>query len=270
MEFFISRNTILTLCLLAWVPLAHALEQRDTRVYGSNGLYFTSGLEYESGDYGTGSTTDLWRVPLEFDYQRDRLSAGIGTELLSARSDGTIITSSMTRMTSVTRSTSGKKSVTGIGDINMYASYRLPGAKDSDVSYHVTGRIKLGTADSDKGLGTGENDYALEGGARTLFESVILFGNLGYQISGDSATINYRNVWYANGGGIYPLDAKRNVGVMLELSQAATPGFDDPAQLTLFYNQDLANQRHLYFYVLLGLTNGSPDSGVGANLTFKL
>lgn len=46
----------------------------------------------------------------------------------------------------------------------------------------------------------------------------------------------------------------------------AIPGY----LMTLLYNQEPARKRQLYIYVLLGLSKGSPDSGAGANLSFKL
>jgi hypothetical protein len=208
-------------------------------------------------------------VPIGVDYIKGRFSAGVSTSYLNAKSTGAIIVSSRTSHMSSVLSGSAKSSASGLGDIDMYASYQLP-TKSSDTTYHVTGRLKLGTADADKGLGTGENDYAIEGGLITQYEKVFLFGNLGYQISGDSATVNYNNVWYANAGTTYPMDTTRSLGAMLAVSQAATPGFDSPAQLTMFYNQDLNKQRSLYFYILFGLSDGSPDSGAGVNLTMKL
>jgi len=263
---------VLGLCLFGLVVTSQAVERSDIGLSGTEGLSLTVGLEYESGDYGTPYTTDVWRVPVGIDYVQGRLSAGVSTAYLNAKSTGTVtVSSSGSRMNRIaTTSSTTVSSASGLGDVDMYASYRLPSANETEISYHVTGRIKLGTADKDKGLGTGENDYALEAGLITKFAELYLYGNLGYQIVGDSATVNYDNVWYANAGATYPLANQRSVGAMLEMSQAATPGFAAPVQATLFYNVGLAQQRELYFYVLLGLSNGSPDSGVGVNLTIKL
>jgi len=268
MEFCITRFVIVALALWGAATLARA--EQDIGLPQINGLYFTSGLEYASGDYGTGSTTKQWSLPLAVDYRHDRFSTGINTDLLYATSSGTIIIGGMNHMNSVTRSRSGESSVSGIGDINLYASYRLSSTNAGDISYYVTGRIKLGTADESKGLGSGENDYALEAGGRESFEKVSVYARLGYQITGDSATIDYRNVWYGNIGLTHPLNDTRSIGALLEFSQSATPGFDAPLQLSLYMHQFLSQQRQLYFYVMMGLSDGSPDGGVGVNLTYKL
>jgi hypothetical protein len=270
MDYRKHSRIIQGLCLLGLIASSHAAEQRDIGLTPSEGYSLTVGLEYESGDYGTSATTDLWRVPVGIDYVKGPFSAGVNTAYLSAKSTGAITISNMTHMTSVSTSSSSVRSASGIGDINLYASYQLPADTSSDFIYHVTGRLKLGTADEKKGLGTGENDYAVEGGLLTAYDKFYVFANLGYQVTGDSATVNYDNVWYANAGATYPMTKARSVGAMLEVSQAATPGFDSPAQLTLFLNQKLDTQRQLYFYLLLGLSNGSPDSGVGVNMTVAL
>lgn len=265
---YLQIVTGLYLCGLAMV--SQAVEQRDLGLAQTDGLYLTVGLEYETGDYGTSSTTDLLQLPVGIDYLNGRLSAGLNTSFLAAKSNGAITVSSMGRMTSISHSTVRDTTVSGIGDVNMYASYRLPTTDEAEISYHITGRVKIGTADQNKGLGTGENDYAIEGGVLTRLQKLYLFANLGYQLTGDSTTVNYKNVWYGNAGTTYPLSTSRSLGAILELSQAATPGFDSPAQLTMFLNQAITRQRQLYFYVLLGLSNGSPDSGAGVRLTIKL
>lgn len=270
MDYRKPSRILLGLCLSGLATASYAAKQSDIGLSETEGYSATVGLEYESGDYGTSATTNLWRVPVGIDYVKGPLSAGVNTAFLSAKSNGAIIISNMTHMTSVTTSSASVRSASGIGDINMYATYQLPDTKGSDISYHLTGRIKLGTADEKKGLGTGENDYAFEGGLLTLYKQVIVFGNLGYQITGDSTTVNYHDVLYANAGATYPMSKERSIGAMLEVSQAATPGFDSPAQLTFFLNQEMDKKRDLYFYVLLGLSNGSPDTGVGVNITYKL
>ncbi|MBI1424982.1 MAG: hypothetical protein GC149_16165 [Gammaproteobacteria bacterium] len=270
-----KRGIYLRCCVGLWLlilaGMAGADERSDIGLGEREGLSLTLGLEYASGDYGTSSTTDLWQVPFGVDYVKGNVSAGIYSSLLSAKSSGAIIvSSSMTHMTKLTTSSTAGSKASGIGDINMYATYQLPQAAGSEIAYHVTGRIKLGTADEKKGLGTGENDYALEGGLVMPFEKVYLFGSVGYQVNGDSATVNYDDVLYANAGATYPMGKGRSLGAMLEVAQAATPGFDAPAQATVFYNQELDKRKDLFFYLSVGLSNGSPDSAVGALLTIWL
>ena len=150
----------LGLGLLGLVSSGYALEPSDVGIKEASGYSLSLGLEYESGDYGTPDTTELWSVPVGIHYVKGDISAGVSTSYMSASSTGAITTSSMGGMS---RSNTSVSSASGIGDINMYASYQLPEAKDATISYHATARLKLGTADADKGLGTGENDYALEG-----------------------------------------------------------------------------------------------------------
>lgn len=272
------------LCLIALLFIitasTHALEAKKTSVSEYDGYSLVTGLEYENGDYGTSDSTDLWRVPIGLRYRSGQYTVGIDTSFLSAKSTGTIITSTKrntmmktvpsTDLQKITSAKPGVNSASGIGDIEMFASYRLPTQNDSKFRSYVSLFYKLGTADADKGLGTGENDYGIEGGLFTRYKEVILTASLGYQVNGDSATINYDNVWYTDLGVIYPVKDDRSLGAILSLSQSATAGYDSPMDITLFLDQELDKKRDLNFYLQFGLSDGSPDFGIGANITFKL
>lgn len=260
---------ITSLCLFGAINVSYAADRSAIGLNELDGLSLTVGVDYQSGNYGTPYTTKLWSVPVGLDYTRGPLSAGVSTAYLNADSTGTIIIGGMSHMTSVSKSTTAK-SASGIGDVNMYARYELTTLSASQIGYHVTGRVKLGTADENKGLGTGANDFAVEAGLSTIHDKFLVFASLGYQITGDSSSVNYDNILYASAGSTYIMDDINSLGTMLEVSQAATPGFDSPAQLTVFYNREINKQRDLYFYVLLGLSNGSPDNGAGLHLTMKL
>lgn len=262
-----KSHLILFMALFVLTTTASALERKKADFSEDEGYFATVGLEYESGDYGTSDTTDLWTIPFGIQYQKGALTAGISSSYLDAESTGSIIISDK-HMSKITGAS--LRSASGLGDIDIFATYRFAKKEGSDMRYHATVRYKLGTADEDKGLGTGENDYALEGGLLTGYEKMFVMAILGYQVNGDSATVNYDDVWYLDLGVFYPMTKERGVGALLELSQSATPGFDSPAQLSLFLNQELDKQRDLHVYLKLGLSDGSPDSGVGANITFKL
>lgn len=246
----------------------YAIEPSAVGIKQEEGLSWWLGLDYQSGDYGTPYTTDLWTIPVGLDYIQGPFSAGVSSSFMSASSNGVIIVSKMGGMGGI--SGAAETSASGIGDVNMYASYEFPKAKDSQITYHVTGLLKLGTADADKGLGTGENDYGVEGGLLMPYQKVYVFAILGYQVSGDSATTDYNNVWYGNAGATYPMGKGRKLGGMLSYSQAVTPGFDDPLDATVFYKQGLDKQRNLYLYFQMGLSDGSPDYALGASVSFPL
>ena len=130
----------------------------------------------------------------------------------------------------------------------MAATYFFPSR--SRTEYSVTGVIKLGTGDRDKFLGTGETDYAVEGGFSTPVGKTHLFGALGYQLTGDPPGVDLNDVFYARIGDALPLRNNREVGLSLYLSEALAAGRQPFQELDLFYSAMLARDRRLYTALL--------------------
>jgi hypothetical protein len=257
--------------LATYLPTAQAAEVKKADSLPENGLSVAVGLEYSSGDYGTVNTTDTWTIPLDLSYTKDDLYFGVNTSYISANSSGNVIISSSsmhTRMLTTTTTTT-HTSVSGLGDVNLYAGYLFP--VQADTRYRLTAQLKLPTADEAKGLGTGEIDFSVEAGMLTRLEGTKrFFAGIGYQISGDSATTDYDNVVFGHAGISTQYKSGQRMGLMLEYAQTATPGFDDALELTGFFDMGMNNNDNLHFYALLGLTDGSPDFGAGIQYRHNL
>ena len=91
------------------------------------------------------------------------------------------------------------------------------------------------------------------------------FASIGDQITGDTDTINYENSFYTNIGLLFDSKKQIQTGIMLDYSQAANPGIKDSIELTGFFNYSLEKKRSLYFYLVAGLSESSPDFGAGVN-----
>ena len=267
-EFTKSQHLIIAGLFFSISPTSNALEPGTAAAHKGEGMSISVGMEFDSGNYSTADTTDTWRVPFGLQYQKGAFFTGLSVPYISTKSTGTVIlsgTSGKKKVTTTNSSTTVSKA-SGLGDLNLYAGYSFP-ASNGAMSYTATARIKLATADENKGLGTGENDYALEAGLLNPLEKYSLFASIGYQINGDTATVNYDDTFYANAGISFP-QSNNKLGVMLDFAQAANPGFDDALQLTGFMNMPMANKRSLYLYAMHGLSDGSPDYGLGANYRF--
>jgi hypothetical protein len=258
----------LLLLLLGFSQLGSVFAEDESVRNRLSGLAVSVGLEYEQGDYGTPYTTKLWRIPFGLSYSADDYSVGVSVPYLSAKSTGSIVVSSHggSHMTS-SHASSTAQSAAGLGDITGYASYYLTN-QDSNLETYVTARIKLGTADEKKGLGTGGNDYSLEFSAEKTRAKQTYFGTVGYQITGDAAGIVYDNVLYGDVGIKTELSNSKGIGAAINYSQAAVAGADDYLDLTGFVTTELDKQRDVYFYVQAGLSNAAPDLGIGVNLRY--
>ncbi len=267
---------LIAIIFITCSPASYALDSAQSKLSSASNISVSVGLEYDTGDYGTTDTTDTWRVPVGVDYQKGAYFAGLSISYINTKSTGTItLSSGNSRMRNFTNSSSSTTSTTvskasGMGDLNLYAGYHFPSGNAGKTDYSITAHIKLATADENKGLGTGENDYAIEAGLTNSLDKGTLFGSIGYQVNGDTATTNFDDIFYANAGISFPFKTEYRLGAMLDYAQAASPGFDDSLELSGFMNIPMENKRSVYLYALLGLSDGSPDYGIGMNYRFGL
>jgi len=240
---------------------------------------FGTGAEYTEGDYGTGSDTSALYVPFTLGYNADQYGWSLTIPYLSVTGTGDVVysrtgirepvTSSSTTTTSgpgggsTTTSTSSKeRTVSGLGDVTLSATYLpLPGG-EGKTSLGVTAKVKFATADENKGLGTGENDYALElsvGRDR-------LYGYLGYQLIGDTALTDYNDIAYGGLGLSVPAGSW-DIGGEYYTEQAVLDGVDPVSELTLSAGREAGKDNWLKLYLIKGFTDSSPDWGAGLGVT---
>ena len=265
-------SIVILFILIGMFQTANALERTRLGLVKEGELSFLSGLEYLEGDYGTPDSTSLWRIPISISYRNTNLGFFASIPLLFASSDGDIIVNSKTSMTKMTvapvSSDTGRQSVSGIGDIVVSGSYYFTPDFRNETTYRLTGIYKFGTANVNKGLGTGENDISIEGGATKNIDEYILSGTLGYEINGESPDFDYNDVLYGTVGLTKQLAMNNRLGSYLFYSQALTDVSDAPLEFSIFYSQPVAKTRDIYLFLSKGLSDGSPDFSIGGNIQF--
>ncbi|MCX5793705.1 MAG: transporter [Elusimicrobia bacterium] len=158
----------------------------------------------------------------------------------------------------------------GLGDIMLRAAYTLKreGPKSFDLA--LTGKLKLPTADEHKGLGTGEMDegVGLEF-AKEVTPRWSLLADGYYTIIGDPRGLDYNNQVALDVGFYRPLGNDLSLTVLYETQSAIVDGNADPRSLggTLSYSPPAGLQ--LFCGLTLGMSDGSPDTGVSAGFSHK-
>lgn len=235
-------------------------------------LSVSLGAEYSTGDYGTGTDTTIWYFPLSFSYGDEVTTFSVTVPYLIVEGPGNVTPAvgdgmgwgGMGDMQVVRPGPVGTtRTESGLGDVVLSGSMRLVTEAPARPRVDLTGKIKLATADEDDNLGTGENDYAVQ----LDLEKGMFFGYLGYRIYGDPPGINLDNVAYGLVGLFRPLDSAARAGVSLYAQQAAAAGADDPLELSLFLSRKLNKDSRLRPYMMFGLSDSSPDWGVGVTLS---
>lgn len=242
----------------------------------ADGFSLGIGADYSSGNYGTDTTTKIFSVPLTAKFNAGNWSYKASLPWMRVEGDPNVVPG----LGSVTNSnprgrgrggllpgdpvTEETGSASGIGDLRLATTYSFD--TGSALGVDVTANAKIATADEDKGLGTGANDYGLAVDLYRDFDGTLLFGGVGYTLLGDSTYIDVGSVMNANVGASWRA-GNGSVGAMYDWREAASDSADDRSEITGFYSFPTGDATKMQVYAVKGLSDGSPDWGGGVSFT---
>ncbi len=239
------------------IALAFALASASA---AAQSVTWSTGFEYSSGDYGGTEDIEDFYVPVTGRLDLERVSFDLTVPYLSVRAPvGTVVTEPGGEPLPGSGETVTES---GVGDV-------IAGMTIYDVVYlddfalDLTGRVKFGTADEDKGLGTGENDYMLRTDLYRFVGQLTMVGSLGYKFRGDPAGGDLDNVWLGSIGGIYAPGDQHRFGMFYDYRESALTDGDALAEVSAFATRRVNDRFTLQFYAFTGFGDSSPDWGAG-------
>jgi len=269
--------------LLIGAPVAQAATTDSGR------FSLSAGADYSSGKYGTDTTTDIWSVPVTAAYQTDRWTFKLTVPYINISGAGNVIPG-LGRVDNgnpigrglghiiggnggnggngggTAATTSG--SASGLGDITASAGYQLFASADRTFGLDLTGKVKFGTADENKGLGTGKNDYGLSLDTYKASGDWTAFGGVGWMKYGSSQYIRLKNGFNANIGADYKLGASDSVGAYYYYRERIADTGAAQSEIAGYWNHRFNDSLRVQAYALAGFADGSPDYGAGASLKY--
>lgn len=234
---------------IAWVPSARAY---DWSVGGA--------LFYQTGDYGTDISSDLVYIPFTARRHFSRGDAAVTVPYLWLRSDRNPLTGE-----------SGSTTESGLGDIALKGRYQAVSQESWKPFIDVFGRVKLPTADEDKGLGTGETDFGIGTEMVRRFAGPYLaFFDISYTWVGSPSGVDYDNrvVWDIGIG--YEMRPNMLLSVFYEHRTSITAIGKDSRSIYGLVNWLVRRDLSVYGMLETGVSDGGPDFGVSAGITRKL
>jgi hypothetical protein len=227
---------------------------------------FSTGVEYSSGTYGgTYDLEDLY-VPLTMRADYSRLGVRLTVPFVRVDFPVEVDPDGQPAQGDITTVTE-----TGLGDIigsaTLYDAYV---SRNGNFVADLTGKIKFATADEQKGLGTGENDYTFQVEAYRFFESFTLLGLAGYRLRGEPPGLELDDVFLASVGGSFRTSPRANLGLYYDYRQAALSGLDDIQEVSGYVSFRVNENWHMQFYAFTGFGNNSPEFGGGILVTTDL
>ena len=241
-------------------------------------LSLGAGLEYETGDYGSGETIDTWRLPLLVEwFPVDRLSLRLEIPFVrqSGSSDAVLIGGSSTATRGqgqgAKAASSGagastlvrtSNSQSGLGDIKLNAAFSLLPKTAGMPRLLALLYAKFPTADEEKGLGTGAFDWGGGLGIGNNFGDWSSYAELFYIAAGSSddfAPDPYLE-WLAALS--YRAGTRMRPGLALSGGTAPFDDGEDPLEVRAQLGILGGEQTSYSLAVSRGLSDGSPEWGL--------
>lgn len=228
----------------------------------------STGVDYSSGTYGATEKTKITYIPLIFKYEADRYFIRFAVPYLSieAPTGGAILTigpdGQPIREASGARATNA-----GMGDVIVAAGYTVMDS-GAGALLDVIGKIKFGTADETKGLGTGENDYSAQLDWSQKLSGFTLLATGGYRVYGDPPGTDFDNAFFGSLGGVRKFAPATSGGLIFDFRENIVAGTDSQRDVTAFVSHKIGKSRKLQGYASAGLSDASPDWGIGVVLSF--
>lgn len=219
------------------------------------------GLNYVTGDYGLNRDTDVWVQTTSLGYEKNPWRFEATLPFISLSGPASVIGDVGRADTSTQR---------GAGDISVAATYQLVRADAGRGNIDFTARLKLPTADEDKGLGTGETDLNVEFNYSRNLGEVTPFATLGYRFLGRSPAYPLKDGFYTTMGLAAPVGTNgTTAGLALTWRAAIVEDADSATELMAFVSRRLDENWKIQGFVLTGFTDASPDFGLGALVGYK-
>ena len=220
-----------------------------------------SGFDYSRGDYGFTDSTEVWSVPLNVRHESGPWVLTANLSYLTLNGPATVVAGG-----GAPRPTAA--SASAFGDIYAGASYAFA-AMGPDIKVSASVRVKLPTADEDRGLGTGAADYYGELVFSRTFAAATPFAVLGYRVLGDADTYALEDGVYATVGTHVRVSPSTVISPLFNWRHRIIAGGDDASEAMVMLTHDLNAQWQLTGYLLKGFTDASPEIGVGVAANWK-
>lgn len=261
------KYAVFLVCQIAFFALipVHAARAEEIRK-----ISLESGMDFNTGKYGSSQSTDVRYIPFTGKYQDKTWTLKLtvpylqitGPESLISVLNGVAPTGPTVTNSRITRS--------GLGDVVLAATRYTCNGGPSGLLASLTGKVKFGTASRAKGLGSGENDFALQSELYRISELLTVFGTFGFKAYGSPVGTAYRlnNGFYGSTGGIYKVDQHTDAGATLNVGQKIAAMGSHRVEAVFFAGHKIEKNWKARGYVLRGFTRSVPDWGMGATVAY--
>lgn len=265
-NFLIPLLMIMSTAAVAQEPevasTRHADEQNDV------GVELASGIEYEEGDYGTGTQISSLSVPVSVRVMTGHLQLLAILPYRRVEAPDNVVPGGLLGLPIIDPSTAGDERTVreGLGDLTLGAVYGVP---TDVVDVTLSGLVKVPTAD--EGLGTGKTDYTVGAEiSKTLGSGIIPFVGVSYTMPGDPEGYSLQNAYAFTAGLAAAIGSRARGYVSYRYTESLSPLTGNDQRLNAGLNMGIGDRLALGVFGAAGLSEGSPDVATGLRIGLAL
>lgn len=236
----------------------------------SQSVEFSTGIDFSSGDYGDTSDTKILYLPVSVAYRSGAWKTKLTVPWVQIEGPGGVVGAGDGGIVVGGSGASAVTKESGIGDTWLSVTRSLASVPAEVGFVDLVAKVKFPTANEKKGLGTGETDYTLQADFFKSMGQWTPMASVAYKIKGDPSGTKIDDVWYLSGGADFKYSETINVGATLDHQQASTRDADDSLELFGYVGVRTAPQWSVMGYSYFGLSEGSPDYGVGFQIKHRM
>jgi hypothetical protein len=232
-------------------------------VWAETTTSLSTGFDFTSGKYGGTTATNILYIPVTGKVQFENLYLKLTVPYIRVSSAGSGVVRGMGSGKISTKTTTTTQS--GLGDVVASAGYTF--YETDDVALDLVGNIKFGTADPDKDLGTGKNDYSAQIDGFYTMKATSLFATAGYKIVGAPAGVSVNNIVYGTIGLSQKISDISSIGIAFDAAQSSSELSPGTREASVFVAHKISKTEKVQASVMKGFSDGSPDFGFGVSVT---
>ncbi len=230
-------------------------------------IRWSTGVDFTSGKYTDNQTTSILYVPFSAKALFGDFEAKVTVPYIRIKGPGTVVGGGGGPIAR-DRAANAITTQAGLGDVTASLTY-TKFMQDNTLFVDFTGKVKLPTASSEKNLGTGNTDFTTQVDVSKIVGGANLFATIGYRFMGSSDLLPLRDGFLGTIGASFDVSDRASLGLIYDYRQSASFRAENPSELTGFVSWKLSKKISLQTYGIVGFSNGSPDTGVGMQISLR-
>jgi hypothetical protein len=235
-------------------------------------IELSTGSEYSSGDFGGNLKTSVWYTPFSariatgnwsFRVTVPYLSITAPADVIVLLADDPTVAGAGGGTTLPTTPAAPNRTVSGIGDIPVAATYSFNHIGGSQVYADLGARVRFPTGDRASGIGVGATDYAFQTAVGIDLDAGGAYVSAGRRILGRVPGLERVDGWQAGAGASVDLGTHAVIGAYYDWRDASEKGFPEPREVGTYLSVRMSRAWKIRFDASTELAQGGRNYTVG-------